>query len=195
MTGKSDSNAAVDGGERLAGLARRGLVSSAAMPAYRKLIDDIYAPMLDKLGFDPAVSSYPDDGPDRQKMRVAVTEIVAGAGRDPAVRAKLLAAVDRYVAGDTKALDPQIYPAGDGCRGAGARGALRQGDGRQGDNEHQSRHAPGRVPRDRRVGRSRGGEMVLQRFQGPPADADRAGCLPPPASSIARRPATSPARI
>lgn len=107
MAGNKDSNAAVDGGLRLAELEARGLVSPASTPAYRKLIDGIYAPMLAKLGFDPAANAFADDDPDRQKLRASVVGLVAGAGHDRAVRARLIAAADKFLDGDEKALDSQ----------------------------------------------------------------------------------------
>jgi hypothetical protein len=106
MASNRDSTVAVDGGSRLSGLVRRGLVSPEAMPKLRKLIDDIYAPMLKNLGFDPALGVYTSDDPDRQKLRTAVVGLLADRARNPAVRATLIAGADRYLAGDAKALDP-----------------------------------------------------------------------------------------
>ncbi|MES2443512.1 MAG: M1 family metallopeptidase [Pseudomonadota bacterium] len=106
MSSNKDSNVAVDGGQRLAGLIRRGLVSPEAMPAFRKLIDGLYAPLLGKLGFDPALGAHASDDPDRQKLRAAVVGLLADEGRNASVREKLIAAADRYLAGDEKALDP-----------------------------------------------------------------------------------------
>jgi len=106
MAANKDSNVAVDGGLRLAGLLRRDLVSPEAMPAFRRLIGDIYTPLLKDLGFDPALGAYATDDPDRQKLRAAVAGLVASEARDPATRATLIGAADRYLAGDRKALDP-----------------------------------------------------------------------------------------
>ena len=106
MAANKDSNVAVDNGQRLAGLVRRGLVSPEALPRLRALIGGIYAPRLKALGFDPALDVYASDDPDRQKLRGEMVDLVADDARDPAVRATLIAAADRYLAGDTKALDP-----------------------------------------------------------------------------------------
>ena len=108
MAAHPASNAALDNGERLRDLQRSGLISDAALPAYRKLIADIYGPKLAQIGFDPAVDAHASDNPDRQKLRSELVELVAGAGGDPAVRGKLIAAADAYLAGDAKALDAEF---------------------------------------------------------------------------------------
>nr|WP_294817826.1 M1 family metallopeptidase [uncultured Sphingomonas sp.] len=108
MAAHPASNAALDNGTRLRGMLRRGLISDAALPAYRKLIADIYGPKLAQLGFDPTVGAHASDTPDRKKLRSDMVQLVAGAGGDAAVRAKLTAAADAYLAGDAKALDPQF---------------------------------------------------------------------------------------
>lgn len=107
FAGNKDSNVAVDNGLRLAGLERRGLIAAQALPAYRKLLSDIYAPMLAKLGFDPAAAAYASDDPDRQKLRASVASLLVRNARDPGVRAKLLTAADAYLGGDAKALAPE----------------------------------------------------------------------------------------
>jgi hypothetical protein len=107
MANNPDSNAAIDGGDRLAGLETRGLISAEALPAYRRLIDSIYAPILDKLGFDPARGAFSKDDPGRQKLRAAVVGLVAETGHNAAVRATLITAADKMIAGNTDALDPQ----------------------------------------------------------------------------------------
>ncbi len=99
--------AALDNAARLRGLERRGLVTPEALPAYRKLVVNIYGPKLAELGFDPAAGAFASDDPDRQKLRSDLVGIVGGPGHDPAIRAKLLAALDAYIGGDTKALAPQ----------------------------------------------------------------------------------------
>jgi aminopeptidase N len=101
-----DSVASVDPGERLSGLELRGMISAAAQPAYRALMESIYGPRLAAIGFDPAFGAYASDDPDRQKLRQQLVGLVAFDARDPAVRAKLKAAADKYLAGDETALDP-----------------------------------------------------------------------------------------
>lgn len=108
MAAHTAAKAALDNGERLRGLLRRGLISDAALPAFRKLIVDIYGPRLAALGFDPAAGAHAGDSPDKRKLRSDMVQLVAGAGGDPALRGKLTAAADAYLAGDAKALDPQF---------------------------------------------------------------------------------------
>ncbi|MEZ0243674.1 MAG: M1 family metallopeptidase [Sphingomonas sp.] len=112
MAGNKDSNAAVDNGQRLAGLFRRGLVSKEAEPKLRATLSRIYAPVLDKLGFDPREGAYVSDNPDRQKLRNSVVELLANSARDPQLGATLAGAAEKYLAGDTKALDSQFLSAG-----------------------------------------------------------------------------------
>ncbi|MDV3456277.1 M1 family aminopeptidase [Sphingomonas sp. HF-S4] len=107
MAGHPASNAALDNGERLRKLSRSGILSEAALPGYRKLIAELYGPKLAALGFDPAVGAHAADDPDKQKLRGDMVELVAGAG-DPALRGKLVAAAEAYLAGNAKALDPQF---------------------------------------------------------------------------------------
>jgi aminopeptidase N len=106
MAANPDSVASVDPGERLSGLELRGLISPAVLPAYRSLMESIYAPRLAAIGFDPAFGAYASDDPDRQKLRQQLVGLVAFDARDPSLRTKLKAAAEKYLAGDEKALDP-----------------------------------------------------------------------------------------
>ena len=95
-----------DNAKRLRGLEAKGLVSAQALPAYRKLITGIYGPMLAKLGFDPATGAYAKEDIDRRALRNDTVQLLAVAGHDPVLRAKLMSALDAYLAGEAKALDP-----------------------------------------------------------------------------------------
>ncbi|TGX56146.1 M1 family peptidase [Sphingomonas gei] len=108
MAAHPASNAALDNGKRWRELQRRGLISEAALPAYRRLIVDIYGPKLEQLGFDPAADAYAADTLDRRKLRSDLVELVAGAGGDALTRGKLITAADAYLAGDAKALDSEF---------------------------------------------------------------------------------------
>lgn len=101
-----DATASVDGGERIAGWRLRGLIEPAALPAYRALMASIYTPRLSALGLDPSAGAYAKEAPGRQKLRQQLTDLVAGTARDPAARATLKNAAERYLAGDVAALDP-----------------------------------------------------------------------------------------
>lgn len=99
-----------DNAKRLRELERRGLVSEAALPAYRKLITDIYGPLLAKQGFDPAAGAYAAENADQRQLRQDLVQLLAVAGHDTTLRAKLTAALDAYLAGDAKALDADYAP-------------------------------------------------------------------------------------
>lgn len=105
MAGNADSNAALDGGERLAGMHRRGVIPASAVPAYRRFLDQTYAPRLAALGFDPAAGAHKADDPDRQKLRADTVSLLAGEAQDKALLAKLAAAAERYLGGDKAAMD------------------------------------------------------------------------------------------
>lgn len=105
MADNPDSNVAVDGGQRLAGMRSRGMIAEGAIPAYRKLMDGIYQPKLAALRFDPRAGAHAGDAPDRQKLRQDLVALVAGEAHDPAVRGTLASAARAYLAGDRKALD------------------------------------------------------------------------------------------
>jgi len=76
------------------------------------MLSGIYAPVLDKLGFDPTAGAYVRDDPDRQKLRNSVVALLANGARDPKLSATLAAAAEKYLAGDTKALDSEFMDAG-----------------------------------------------------------------------------------
>lgn len=105
MVANPDSYASIDAGNRFAGLRLRGLIGPASLPAYRGVMESIYAPRLAGLGFDPAAGAHGADDPDRQKLRQDLVGLMSEEGRDPAVRAKLAAAGKAYLAGNVTALD------------------------------------------------------------------------------------------
>ena len=65
----------------------------------------IYTPRLTAIGFDPAAGAHAADGPDKQKLRADLVGLVANEAQDAGVRAKLEAAGNAYLAGNTKAVD------------------------------------------------------------------------------------------
>jgi hypothetical protein len=112
MAANPSSTASVDPGQRLSGLNARGMIPAAAVPAYRKLIDSVYGPRLKAIGFDPSFGAHAADTPEQQQLRQQLVGLVGSQAKDPAVRAKLKSAASRYIAGDTKALDPSyLFPA------------------------------------------------------------------------------------
>lgn len=99
-----------DNADRLRGLEARGLLTPAALPVYRKLIVDLYSPMLAKSGFDPKANAHSGDTADEQELRSRLLDLLVFSGQDAALRAQLLSAFDAWAAGDAKALDPQFAP-------------------------------------------------------------------------------------
>ena len=100
-----DATASVDGGERLAGLRARGLITQSSLPAYRKLMGSIYTSRLSVIGLNPAVGAHATDDPGKQKLRQQLVALVADDARDPSVRTILKAAAEKYLAGNAAALD------------------------------------------------------------------------------------------
>jgi hypothetical protein len=84
------------------------LIGPSSEPAYRALIGSIYGPRLVAIGFDPSFGAQANDTPDRQKLRQQLVGLMAFDARDPAVRAKLKAAAEAYLAGNKQALDPSF---------------------------------------------------------------------------------------
>ena len=66
----------------------------------------IYGPRLASIGFDPKFGAHSNDTPDQQRLRQRLVGLLAFEAQDPAVRAKLKAAGEAYLAGDKKAVDP-----------------------------------------------------------------------------------------
>ncbi|RYE03480.1 MAG: M1 family peptidase [Sphingomonadales bacterium] len=105
MAAHPSSKIVQDNAESLAGLEQRGLIGTAALPAYRKLVSGIYGPLLAKTGFDPAAGVYKAETPDQRSERHALVQLLAVTGHDEGVRAKLIAALDAYTGGNAGALD------------------------------------------------------------------------------------------
>jgi len=106
MAANPSSEASVDPGRKLASVKGSGLIGKESEPAYRALMASLYAPRLASLGFDPKFGAHSNDTPDQQRLRQRLVGLVAFEAKDPAVRAKLKAAGDAYLKGDTKAVDP-----------------------------------------------------------------------------------------
>ena len=94
-----------DGGFRLAGLETAGLIDAASLPAYRRLLESIYAPKLQAIGFDPARGAHAGDAPDRQRLRGDLVGLLAGAAGHGPTRAALRTAALAYLEGNEAALD------------------------------------------------------------------------------------------
>ena len=111
MAGNADSNVAVDGGERLQALRRKGVIGDQSLADYRRLMEATYKPRLDAIGFDPRAGAHAGDSPDRQKLRQSLIALVSGEAHDEDIRARLKAAVEAYLGGDATALDQAFVAA------------------------------------------------------------------------------------
>ncbi|NKJ40564.1 M1 family metallopeptidase [Novosphingobium sp. SG720] len=87
----------------------QGLLTPAAHDGLRRLVGEVRAPQLAKLGFDPRAGAHAGDDPDTQQRRVALVAELADTAEDAALNTKLAGAVDAMLAGDAKALDPAFY--------------------------------------------------------------------------------------
>lgn len=112
MAANPDALASIGPGSRLEGLHDLGLIPVASEPAFHALMASIYGPRLSAIGFDPAFGAHSSDSPDQQKMRQQLVSLMAFDARDAKVRSTLNAAAEKYLAGDTKALDPGFLGTG-----------------------------------------------------------------------------------
>lgn len=107
MAAHPDSYASEAGGDALAWLARAGLIDDAAMPAYRRFAERLYAPLLERLGFDPRAGAYAGEDPERSQRRAQLVGRLAGRGA--ALDRRLGDAASAWLGGDARALDPAWY--------------------------------------------------------------------------------------
>ncbi len=106
MAANPSAAASVDPGAKLSGLHSAGLIGPASEAAYRALMGSIYSPRLASIGFDPRFGAHSKDTPDQQRLRQRLVGLVAFEAHGPAVRTKLKAAGDAYLAGNRNAVDP-----------------------------------------------------------------------------------------
>ncbi len=81
------------------------LVSEAEQPGYRALMARLYTPAFTPLGFDPRPGAHAREPAARQSLRQSLLPIMAYEARDAGVRAKLAAAGNALIAGNTSAVD------------------------------------------------------------------------------------------
>lgn len=74
--------------------------------AYGALVRDLFGPRVRELGFNPARGAYASEDAERRQLRQSLVSYVALGGRDPALRAQLIAAADAALGGNADALDP-----------------------------------------------------------------------------------------
>ena len=111
IAGNPDPTASLTAADRFAGFRGRGLIEGAALADYRRLIGRLYGQKLQALGFDPAAGRYSLEPTDTQETRRKLVDLMATEAGDAATNAQLAAAAKRYLAGDSKALDPGFMPA------------------------------------------------------------------------------------
>ena len=109
LAANADSYANGDATGALQSMARRGVIGAAAKPKFEALVDQIYAPRLKALGFDPRAGAHGADDAEKQQNRTQLVELLASVAKDKPLRAQLSGAVDAYLAGDAKALDPTYF--------------------------------------------------------------------------------------
>ncbi len=109
LAANADSYANGDATGLLQAMARRGVIGAAAMPKFEALVDQLYAPRLKALGFDPRAGAHAGDDAEKQQNRTQLVELLASVAKDKPLRAQLAGAVDAYLAGNAKALDPAFF--------------------------------------------------------------------------------------
>ena len=111
LAANPDSYANGDATGLLQSMVRRGVIGASAQPRFEALVAQIYAPRLKALGFDPRAGAHGADNAEQQQNRTQLVALLALVAKDKALRAKLAAAVEAYLAGDAKALDPSYFSA------------------------------------------------------------------------------------
>lgn len=101
----SDSYVAIDVGDRLSDLRARSMLSSAELPAYRKLMSDLFAARLNKLGFDPKSGAYTAEQPDTSRLRAQLVHYMFAEADSAEVSNTLATAAQHWIDGDQSALD------------------------------------------------------------------------------------------
>ncbi len=111
LAANPDSYASGDAVGLLEAMAQRGVMGESAKPQFRKFVDGLYARQLKAIGFDPRAGAHTADDAEKQQKRTQLVALVAGTAQDAALRKQLASAVDAYLAGDAKALDPAFFGA------------------------------------------------------------------------------------
>ena len=101
----SDSYVAIDVGDRLSDLRARSMLSPAELPAYRRLMSDLFAARLHKLGFDPKAGAYNAEEPDTSRLRGQLVHYMFAEADNAEVSNTLAAAATSWIDGDQSALD------------------------------------------------------------------------------------------
>ena len=109
MIANPDSYASDAAPQGLASLESWGLLDAPAQAAYRQFIGKLYAPLLAKAGFTPALGAYAAEAPETSQRRRQLVGKLATTAQDPALLAQLATAAQSWLSGRTTALDPSWY--------------------------------------------------------------------------------------
>ena len=107
LSGNPERLAAVELGARLQGVANT-MLSPQQLPAYRSLMESIYAPRLAAMGVDVTTGAHAKEPAERQTLRESLMTLVALEARDSKLRMQLASAAGAYLGGDAHALDPSF---------------------------------------------------------------------------------------
>jgi aminopeptidase N len=105
FAGHADSYVAIDVGERLSLLRRRGMLAPAQLATYRKLFAELFSARLQKIGFDPKAGAYASERPDTQRLRGRLVDFMSAEAQDATLDKLLSDAAESWLSGDEHALD------------------------------------------------------------------------------------------
>lgn len=100
-----DSYAADAAVDAMSGFVATGMVDAEGKSRWRMFRARLYAPLLNKLGFDPRAGAYADEAPERSQRRLQVVQKLLGTPRARKLRHKLIRATKAYLSGERSALD------------------------------------------------------------------------------------------
>lgn len=104
-----DSYAADAAVDAMSALVTTGMVDAEGKYRWSIFRARLYAPLLNKLGFDPRAGAYTDEPPQRSQRRLQVVRKLLGTPRARKLRHKLIRATEAYLSGDRSALDPAWF--------------------------------------------------------------------------------------
>ena len=112
LAANPDSYASEAGIGSLAWFYRNGILDQDGEEGYRRLIRQLYVPKVAAMGFEPRAGAYAAEDPEQSQKRIQAITLLAGAGKDPALRKQIGDAARAYLSGDAKALDPSWFGIG-----------------------------------------------------------------------------------
>ncbi|HEU5059973.1 MAG TPA: M1 family metallopeptidase, partial [Kofleriaceae bacterium] len=84
------------------------LVGDADRPALRSAVARMFGPELSRLGWGTPAGTRPRERDNVRQRRAALVQLVGTVTRDPAIEKEARRRVDRFLAGDPAALDPEL---------------------------------------------------------------------------------------